>query len=113
MDTTHTCSAYGINSRSVGGDYRRADAAGRRFRLFRHTYRAGRKGARYTATEWIVSERDPATDRLIASLERKDHGASRTIAAAHFLIAAYLIQLVDGGDDVSVARGPQGEAVAS
>lgn len=98
---------HGITSRPTlpsSGDYRHAFVGGRKFGLSRHTYRAGRKYDRYTATEWTVTERDPATGRYIATLERSNGGRSSTIAAAHALIAAYVVQLRDGGDAVVVKR---------
>lgn len=68
-------------------DYRRVDVHGRVFTLMRRKYRAGRPGRRYSGVTWLVTERDPATDTMLADL-----GEAKTVAAAEKRIEQLLIQ---------------------
>lgn len=77
---------------TVSPDYRRAIVNGRRFDMTRTTHRAGPYGRRYTATEWLITERneDGSFKREVSTVF---YGAS-TIKAAHCCITKHINNFV-------------------
>jgi hypothetical protein len=52
----------------AGRNYKRVEVAGRVFRLSKREFRAGPKYNTYSDFEWLCSERDPETDKMIGNV---------------------------------------------
>lgn len=88
MSNTNRITADEIKSAvTVSPDYRRAIVNGRRFDMTKTTHRAGHYGRRYTATEWLITERNE--DGSLKQSVHSFYGAS-TIKAAHRCIAKHI-----------------------
>ena len=77
MSNTNRITADEIKSAvTVSPDYRRAIVNGRRFDMTKTTHRAGHYGRRYTATEWLITERNEDAPSTVRPPSRRPTAAS-------------------------------------